>query len=56
MVNFERGSTSIMPVLMSRTHKPDSTNVAVGLTTKPYPQFRLPGWSKYSIGYFSADG
>ncbi|KAI3487126.1 hypothetical protein L1887_48959 [Cichorium endivia] len=37
-------------------NKPDSTNVAVGLTTKPYPQFRLPGWSKYSIGYFSADG
>lgn len=37
-------------------NKPDSTNVAVGLTTKPYPQFRLPGWSKYSIGYFSSDG
>lgn len=37
-------------------NKPDTTNVAVGLTTKPYPQFRLPGWSKYSIGYFSGDG
>lgn len=37
-------------------NKPDTTNVAVGLTTKPYPQFRLPGWSKYSIGYFSSDG
>lgn len=37
-------------------NKPDNTNVAVGLTTKPYPQFRLPGWSKYSIGYFSSDG
>lgn len=37
-------------------NKPDNTNVAIGLTTKPYPQFRLPGWSKYSIGYFSSDG
>lgn len=24
-------------------NKPDSTNVAVGLATKPYPSFRLPG-------------
>ncbi|PWY99386.1 SPRY-domain-containing protein, partial [Testicularia cyperi] len=37
-------------------NKPDATNVAVGLTTKPYPQFRMPGWSKYSIGFFSSDG
>ncbi|KAN0062896.1 Protein ssh4 [Thecaphora frezii] len=37
-------------------NKPDSTNVALGLTTKPYPGFRMPGYSKYSIGYFSSDG
>ncbi|EPQ27201.1 uncharacterized protein PFL1_05124 [Pseudozyma flocculosa PF-1] len=37
-------------------NKPDGTNVALGLTTKPYPTFRLPGWNKFSIGYFSADG
>lgn len=36
--------------------KPDTTNVAVGLATKPYPSFRLPGWSKHSVGYFSSDG
>ncbi|ORY88948.1 concanavalin A-like lectin/glucanase domain-containing protein [Leucosporidium creatinivorum] len=36
--------------------KPESTTVAIGLTTKPYPSFRLPGWNKYSVGYFSTDG
>ncbi|KAK0558721.1 Protein ssh4 [Tilletia horrida] len=37
-------------------NKPDSTNISIGLATKPYPCFRLPGWSKFSIGYFSQDG
>ncbi|KAI0067673.1 SPRY-domain-containing protein [Artomyces pyxidatus] len=32
---------------------PDSTNVAVGLATKPYPSFRLPGHSRYSVAYHS---
>ncbi|GAA5966135.1 hypothetical protein JCM3765_005542 [Sporobolomyces pararoseus] len=36
--------------------KPEGTNVAIGLATKPFPSFRLPGWNKYSIGYHSADG
>jgi hypothetical protein len=36
--------------------KPDSTNVAIGLASKPYPSFRLPGFSKFSVGFFSADG
>ncbi|GAA5882981.1 hypothetical protein JCM1840_003439, partial [Sporobolomyces johnsonii] len=36
--------------------KPEETNVAIGLSTKPYPSFRLPGWNRYSIGYHSADG
>ncbi|GAA5975294.1 hypothetical protein JCM5350_006417 [Sporobolomyces pararoseus] len=36
--------------------KPQGTNVAIGLATKPFPSFRLPGWNKYSIGYHSADG
>ncbi|PWN49505.1 SPRY-domain-containing protein, partial [Violaceomyces palustris] len=36
--------------------KPETTNIALGLATKPYPNFRLPGWSKFSVGYFSADG
>ncbi|KAF2665692.1 endosome protein [Microthyrium microscopicum] len=31
--------------------KPDSTMVSVGLTTKPYPLFRLPGMHKHSIAY-----
>ncbi|SCV71355.1 BQ2448_2943 [Microbotryum intermedium] len=36
--------------------KPEGTNVALGLATKPYPSFRMPGASKYSIGYNSSDG
>ncbi|KAK0553778.1 Protein ssh4 [Tilletia horrida] len=36
--------------------KPESTNLSIGLVTKPYPGFRLPGWSKFSVGYFSQDG
>jgi len=32
---------------------PTTTNVAVGLATKPYPTFRLPGLSKFSIAYQS---
>ena len=33
--------------------KPDSTTVSIGVTTKPYPLFRLPGLHKYAIAYFS---
>jgi hypothetical protein len=32
---------------------PTTTNVAVGLATKPYPTFRLPGWNRYSVAYHS---
>ncbi|KAI0094668.1 concanavalin A-like lectin/glucanase domain-containing protein [Irpex rosettiformis] len=32
---------------------PTTTNVAVGLTTKPYPSFRLPGLCRFSVGYHS---
>jgi len=37
-------------------NKPTTTNVAVGLSTKPYPSFRHPGLCKHSVGYFSLDG
>lgn len=33
--------------------KPESTLVSIGLTTKPYPLFRLPGYHKYSVAYMS---
>ncbi len=33
---------------------PTTTNVAVGLTTKPYPSFRLPGLCRFSVGYHSS--
>ncbi|KAF2212987.1 hypothetical protein CERZMDRAFT_58467 [Cercospora zeae-maydis SCOH1-5] len=33
--------------------KPESTLVSIGLTTKPYPLFRLPGLHKYSVAYLS---
>ncbi|KAL9539609.1 hypothetical protein PS6_011133 [Mucor atramentarius] len=36
--------------------KPDTTIVSVGVATKPYPTWRLPGWNRYSIGYFSNNG
>ncbi|KAJ9108987.1 hypothetical protein QFC21_000310 [Naganishia friedmannii] len=36
--------------------KPPATEVVVGLATKPYPSFRMPGWNKISVGYFSSDG
>jgi len=32
---------------------PETTTVAVGLATKPYPPFRLPGLSRFSIAYHS---
>ena len=32
---------------------PESTNIAVGLATKPYPHFRLPGHSRHSVAYHS---
>ncbi|KAJ7225460.1 concanavalin A-like lectin/glucanase domain-containing protein [Mycena pura] len=32
---------------------PESTNVAIGLATKPYPPFRLPGLNRYSVAYHS---
>ncbi|OZJ05406.1 hypothetical protein BZG36_01986 [Bifiguratus adelaidae] len=30
--------------------------IGIGLTTRPYPLFRQPGWNKYSIGWHSDDG
>ncbi len=36
--------------------KPSNTEVAIGLATKPYPSFRLPGWNKHSVAYFASDG
>ncbi len=33
--------------------KPESSLISIGVTTKPYPLFRLPGWHKVSIAYTS---
>jgi len=33
--------------------KPDSTLLSIGMSTKPYPLFRLPGFHKYSVAYQS---
>jgi hypothetical protein len=33
--------------------KPETTEVAIGVTTKPYPLFRLPGYHKWSLAYMS---
>jgi hypothetical protein len=32
---------------------PEGTDIAIGLATKPYPSFRLPGTSRYSVAYHS---
>jgi len=32
---------------------PETTTVAVGLATKPYPAFRLPGLNRHSVAYHS---
>ncbi|MCJ1475461.1 Rsp5p-dependent ubiquitination, sorting of cargo proteins at the multivesicular body [Lambiella insularis] len=34
--------------------KPESTLISIGVTTKPYPLFRLPGWHKCSVAYTSS--
>ncbi|KAF9991810.1 Rsp5p-dependent ubiquitination, sorting of cargo proteins at the multivesicular body [Entomortierella chlamydospora] len=36
--------------------KSPNTVVSVGVTTKPYPTNRLPGWNRHSVGYFSDNG
>ncbi len=33
--------------------KPESTSIAIGMATKPYPLFRLPGYHRHSIAYLS---
>ncbi|KAH6994886.1 concanavalin A-like lectin/glucanase domain-containing protein [Ilyonectria destructans] len=33
--------------------KPESTLLSIGMATKPYPLFRLPGYHKYSAAYQS---
>jgi hypothetical protein len=33
--------------------KPETTLLAIGMATKPYPLFRLPGFHKQSVAYFS---
>lgn len=35
--------------------KPESTLISIGVTTKPYPLFRLPGHHRYSAAY-NSDG
>lgn len=32
---------------------PETTSVAIGLATKPYPVFRLPGLNRFSVAYHS---
>ncbi|KAF2715651.1 SPRY domain-containing protein [Pleomassaria siparia CBS 279.74] len=34
--------------------KPENTQIAIGVSTKPYPLFRLPGFHKWSLAYLSS--
>ncbi|KAI0517627.1 ssh-4 [Xylaria bambusicola] len=36
--------------------KPENTLLSIGMSTKPYPLFRLPGYHKYSVAYTSTGG
>ncbi|KAF9540305.1 Rsp5p-dependent ubiquitination, sorting of cargo proteins at the multivesicular body [Mortierella hygrophila] len=36
--------------------KSPDTVVSVGVSTKPYPYTRMPGWNRHSVAYFSKDG
>ncbi|KAF9100231.1 Rsp5p-dependent ubiquitination, sorting of cargo proteins at the multivesicular body [Mortierella sp. GBA35] len=36
--------------------KSPDTVVSVGVSTKPYPNTRMPGWNRHSVAYFSKDG
>lgn len=45
---------SYWEVKILQLHKEDK--VAIGLATKPYPRWRLPGWHKHSIAYHSDSG
>ncbi|KAE9969730.1 Protein ssh4 [Venturia inaequalis] len=33
--------------------KPENTLISIGMSTKPYPLFQLPGWHKHSVAYVS---
>lgn len=33
---------------------PETTSVSIGLATKPYPNFRLPGLNRFSVAYHSS--
>jgi hypothetical protein len=46
--------TTYFEVHIKMVHK--DTAIGIGLTTKPYPLFRLPGWNQFSVGYHSDDG
>ncbi|KAF7729744.1 Rsp5p-dependent ubiquitination, sorting of cargo proteins at the multivesicular body [Apophysomyces ossiformis] len=34
----------------------DEVRLAIGLATKPYPTWRLPGWHRHSVAYHSHNG
>ncbi|KAF2816008.1 SPRY-domain-containing protein [Mytilinidion resinicola] len=33
--------------------KPETSTISIGMTTKPYPLFRLPGYHRFSVAYTS---
>ncbi|CAG8696338.1 13099_t:CDS:2 [Funneliformis caledonium] len=51
-----RNSPSSPTNLTILTNPNKDTTIAVGLATKPYPTFRLPGWNNHSVGYHSNEG
>ncbi|KAF9358256.1 Rsp5p-dependent ubiquitination, sorting of cargo proteins at the multivesicular body [Mortierella sp. NVP85] len=36
--------------------KSPNTTISIGVSTKPFPTTRLPGWNRFSVGYFSNNG
>ncbi|KAJ1979380.1 Protein ssh4 [Dimargaris xerosporica] len=50
----EQGSAYYFEVKLMA--KPEDTNVAIGLATKPYPNWRLCGWNKHSVAIHTDSG
>jgi hypothetical protein len=43
-------------ILQQQQDETNESRVAIGLSTKPYPRWRLPGWHRHSVAYHSNNG
>ncbi|KAI8880835.1 SPRY-domain-containing protein [Backusella circina FSU 941] len=43
-------------ILQEQQGESNESRIAIGLSTKPYPRWRLPGWHRHSVAYHSRNG